>query len=97
MPAKPQARRARLADVARAAGVSSMTVARALRQPDKVAPETLKRVRAVLEETGYTPDLTARGLASQRSGLVAAIMVLAVIGFVIAFALLKPPQAPVKA
>ena len=74
MPPRTTARRARLADVALAAGVSAMTVARVLRQPEKVAPETKKRVRAVLEETGYTPDLTARGLASQRSGLVAAII-----------------------
>jgi LacI family transcriptional regulator, gluconate utilization system Gnt-I transcriptional repressor len=51
-----------------------MTVARALREPEKVAPGTLERVRAVIDATGYTPDLTARGLASQRSGLVAAIV-----------------------
>lgn len=74
MPPKSPVRRARLADVARSAGVSTMTVARVLREPGKVAPATLERVRAVLEETGYTPDLTARGLASQRSGLVAAII-----------------------
>jgi len=70
----PPVRRARLADVARTAGVSTMTVARALREPGKVAPDTLRRVRAVIEATGYTPDLAARGLASQRSGLVAAIV-----------------------
>lgn len=66
--------RARLLDVARTAGVSTMTVARVLRHPDKVAPATRERVRAVLDETGYTPNLTARGLASQRSGMVAAIV-----------------------
>jgi LacI family gluconate utilization system Gnt-I transcriptional repressor len=51
-----------------------MTVARALRDPAKVAPETMRRVQEVLRKTGYTPDLMARGLASKRSGLVAVIV-----------------------
>ena len=51
-----------------------MTVTRVLRDPDKVAPETLRNVQRVLHETGYTPDLMARGLASRRSGLVAVIV-----------------------
>jgi LacI family transcriptional regulator, gluconate utilization system Gnt-I transcriptional repressor len=67
-------RRPRLIDVANAAGVSTMTVVRVLRDPDKVADGTRERVRRVLEETGYTPNLTARGLASNRSGLIAAIV-----------------------
>jgi LacI family gluconate utilization system Gnt-I transcriptional repressor len=71
---KTPASRPRLRDVARAAGVSTMTVARALREPAKVAPETLQRVQRVLRETGYTPNLIARGLTSKRSGLVAVIV-----------------------
>lgn len=66
--------RARLSDVASLAGVSTMTVARVLRQPLKVAEATRIRVQTALRETGYTPDLNARGLASRRSGLVAAIV-----------------------
>lgn len=66
--------RTRLADVARAAGVSTMTVTRALRDPARVAEGTLQKVQRVLRETGYTPDLLARGLASRRSGLVAVIV-----------------------
>lgn len=66
--------RPRLTDVARAAGVSTMTVTRALREPDRVAKGTLLRVQRVLRETGYLPDLMARGLASKRSGLVAVIV-----------------------
>ena len=66
--------RPRLSDVARAAGVSTMTVTRVLRAPEKVAPETRENVQRVLRETGYTPDLLARGLASKRSGLVAVIV-----------------------
>ena len=71
---KPASPRPRLSDVARAARVSTMTVARVLRDPSKVAPATLGRVQRVLQETGYTPDLMARGLASKRSGLVAVIV-----------------------
>lgn len=67
-------RRARLADVARAADVSTMTVVRVMRDPTRVAASTRERVEAVLLQTGYTPDLTASALASQRSRLVAAIV-----------------------
>ena len=51
-----------------------MTVVRVMRDPAKVAARTRERVEAVLQQTGYTPDLTARGLASKRSGLIAAII-----------------------
>jgi len=66
--------RTRLVDVAHAAGVSTMTVVRVLREPHKVAAATRARVKQVLRETGYTPDLLARGLALNRSGLVAAVI-----------------------
>ena len=66
--------RPRLQDVAAAAGVSAMTVVRVLREPQKVAPRTRTRVERVLAETGYTPDLVARGLASRRSALIGAII-----------------------
>jgi LacI family gluconate utilization system Gnt-I transcriptional repressor len=72
--ARARAGRPRLLDVAHAAGVSTMTVVRVLREPGKVAAETRARVQNVLNETGYTPDLIARGLASNRSGLVAAVI-----------------------
>ncbi|HVJ75012.1 MAG TPA: LacI family DNA-binding transcriptional regulator [Casimicrobiaceae bacterium] len=71
---EPHAGRPRLQDVAAAAGVSAMTVVRVLRDPAKVAARTRERVERVLRKTGYTPDLVARGLAINRSGLVAAII-----------------------
>jgi LacI family gluconate utilization system Gnt-I transcriptional repressor len=67
-------KRTRLADVARAAGVSTMTVVRVMRDPARVAQGTRERVEAVLRDTGYTPDLNASSLASQRSRLVGAIV-----------------------
>ena len=51
-----------------------MTVVRVLREPAKVAAATRARVEQVIRETGYTPDLIARGLASKRSGLIAAVI-----------------------
>jgi LacI family gluconate utilization system Gnt-I transcriptional repressor len=67
-------RRPRLADVASAAGVSTMTVVRVLREPAKVALATRARVEQVIRDIGYVPDLIARGLASNRSGMIAAVI-----------------------
>src|SRR4051812_13300452 len=74
LPFNANARRPRLLDVATAAGVSTMTVMRVLREPGKVAVATRERVQRVLTDTGYTPDLVARGLASNRSALIAAVI-----------------------
>lgn len=66
--------RATLADVARHAGVTAMTVSRALREPHRVAAETAGRVKAALQHTGYAPNKSAGLLASGRSRIVAAIV-----------------------
>jgi len=66
--------RPRLKEVADLAGVSTMTVTRALHAPDKVAEATRLRVEMVVRDLGYTPDLTARGLSLQRTGLVGAVV-----------------------
>lgn len=66
--------RATLADVAAHAGVTPMTVSRMLREPDRVAPETALRIRQAIDDTGYSPNKQAGGLASGRSGVVAAII-----------------------
>lgn len=63
-----------LSDVARIAGVSPITVSRALNTPDQVAPETLARVQEAVARTGYVPNRVAGGLASSRSRLVAVIV-----------------------
>jgi len=56
-----------MAEVAKLAGVTVMTVSRALRSPEKVAPDTLKRIRAAINTTGYVPNALA-GALSARSG-----------------------------
>ena len=63
-----------MADVARAADVSPITVSRALRGARAVAPELVERVRAAADKLGYVPDPAARALASQRSTHVAVLI-----------------------
>lgn len=63
-----------LEDVSRLAQVSSATVSRVLNNPEVVAEATRDRVLAAIQQTGYVPNLLARGLASNRSRLVAAFV-----------------------
>jgi LacI family gluconate utilization system Gnt-I transcriptional repressor len=63
-----------LEDVAKLADVSPMTVSRVLNRPELVTPDTIARVREVIERTGYVPNMLAGGLASRRSRLIAAIV-----------------------
>lgn len=53
-----------LADVAHAAGVSPITVSRALRGERAVDPELVARVQAAVSKLGYLPNPAARALAS---------------------------------
>jgi LacI family gluconate utilization system Gnt-I transcriptional repressor len=63
-----------LTDVARLAGVSPITVSRAINTPAQVTAETLARVQEAVARTGYVPNRLAGGLASSRSRLVAALV-----------------------
>ncbi|MEZ5448414.1 MAG: LacI family DNA-binding transcriptional regulator [Thiolinea sp.] len=63
-----------LEDVARLAGVSTITVSRAINYPEKVAAKTLEKVTRAIQQTGYVPNLLAGALASRRSRLIAAIV-----------------------
>jgi len=62
MPAK----RPTLRDVARAAGVSHMTVQRAIHSSPLVAPLTAERVRQQAARLGYRPDPTLSALSAYR-------------------------------
>jgi len=66
--------RVTLADVARAAGVSPITVSRALRGERAVDPALVERVRAAASALGYVPDPAARALASQRGSHVTVLL-----------------------
>ena len=63
-----------LDNVAKIAGVSPITVSRAINTPGIVAPETLIKIKMVIDKTGYAPNLLAGGLASKISRLIAAIV-----------------------
>lgn len=63
-----------LAEVAKLVGVSTMTVSRALRMPEKVNPELRTRIEAAVSELGYVPNLQARNLASADSSLVMGVV-----------------------
>jgi LacI family gluconate utilization system Gnt-I transcriptional repressor len=51
-----------------------MTVTRALHSPHLVADSTRQKIEKIAGRLGYTPDLTARGLTLQRTGLVGAVV-----------------------
>ncbi len=63
-----------MADVAAAAGVSLVTVSRAINTPDQVAPPTLAAVRAAVAQLGYLPNLTAGSLASSRTRIIGCLV-----------------------
>jgi len=58
-------------DVAKAAGVSVMTVSRAFKRDTSVGEMTRKRIQQTAEDLGYVFDSTAANLRSQRSNFVA--------------------------
>ncbi len=61
-------------DVARRAGVSTATVSRALANPDRVATATREAVIAAIEETGFTPNASARSLRARSTKMVLALL-----------------------
>ncbi|KTT34627.1 LacI family DNA-binding transcriptional regulator [Pseudomonas rhizoryzae] len=61
-------------EVALAAGVSPITVSRALHRPTLVSEATREHVLAVVKELGYVPNLLAGSLASSKSKLVAILL-----------------------
>src|SRR5437764_11232659 len=65
----PSARRPTMAQVARAAGVSVMTVSYAYSQPDRVSTDAAARIRAAAARLGYPgPHPGARSLRRGRAG-----------------------------
>lgn len=63
-----------MADIAMAAGVSAITVSRALRTPDKVGADLRGKIGAVARELGYIPNHAASSLASARSQTVVVLI-----------------------
>ena len=63
-----------MVDVAKRAGVSTMTVSRALRDGASITPDTRRKIMAAVEELGYVLDQSAGSLSSKRTGFVAALV-----------------------
>ncbi len=61
----------RLQDVAQRAGVSMKTVSNVVHGYQHVSAQTRERVQAAIDELGYRPNLTARRLATGRTGMIA--------------------------
>jgi LacI family transcriptional regulator len=60
--------RVTMTDVAREAGVSTMTVSRVVNDKGEISAATRSRVVEVIERLGYRPSSIARGLATKRTG-----------------------------
>ncbi|ABP93227.1 TPA: LacI family DNA-binding transcriptional regulator [Streptococcus suis] len=63
-----------LADVARLANVSKMTVSRVINHPEQVTQELRTLVTAAMEELNYKPNVAAKALAQQRTLIVQAVI-----------------------
>lgn len=75
MPSEGQKRRPTMTDVARAAGVSAMTVSYTYGQPGRVSTEAVEKVRRAAEELGYTgPQPVARSLRRGRTGSIGVVL-----------------------
>jgi LacI family transcriptional regulator len=66
--------RATIGDVAAQAGVSIATVSKVINGRYGVAPATLQRVQAVIDELGYESSLVARSLRSLRTNVIGIVV-----------------------
>ncbi|GAB4562965.1 MAG: substrate-binding domain-containing protein [Anaerolineae bacterium] len=67
-------RRVTIADVAREAGVSMMTVSRVINRKGDVSEETAARVMEAIERLGFRPSSIARSLATRRTKTLGLVM-----------------------
>ena len=67
-------RKVTLKDVSRAAGLSLITVSRALRHPETVHADTRARIQQTIADLGYVPNLAARSLVSRRSDMIGVVV-----------------------
>jgi len=66
--------RVTLAEVARLAGVSAISVSRYFNQPEQVTAPLRERIQAAVQQLGYVPNLVAGGLASTRGRIVGMVI-----------------------
>src|SRR5947208_1554725 len=63
-----------LADIARALGVSKMTVSRAINNHPEISPETRARILDAAQRMNYRPNQFARALTTNRSYLLGVVV-----------------------
>jgi LacI family repressor for deo operon, udp, cdd, tsx, nupC, and nupG len=63
-----------MAEVARLTGVSISTVSRCLNDPDKVGRKTLARVRKVIDEINFSPNMLAQSFRRGRTDVVMIVL-----------------------
>jgi len=63
-----------LDDIAKRLHVSRVTVSKALRGHPDISEDTVKRVRKVVDELGYSPNIIARSLSSRRSNMIGLVV-----------------------
>jgi LacI family transcriptional regulator len=68
------ARKTTVADIARKAGVSIMTVSRVINHKGDVSPATRPRVQAIINRQHYRPSGIARSLVTRQSGTIGLVI-----------------------
>ena len=63
-----------VADIAREAGVSMMTVSRVINHKSEVSAATRQRVQKLIDRLNYRPSGIARSLATNRSGTIGLVI-----------------------
>ena len=61
-------------DVAKSAECSIATVSRTINHPESVSNETFSRIKSVMKNLGYSPNLNAKNLAHRKNNLVAVLL-----------------------
>ncbi|MFC3419465.1 LacI family DNA-binding transcriptional regulator [Salinicoccus hispanicus] len=61
-------------DVAKIAGVSPSTVSRVIKDHDGISSTTKKRVRKIMEEIGYAPNIAARNLVTNQANTIGLVI-----------------------
>lgn len=61
-------------DVAKKAGVATSTVSRVINNHPSISEETKRKVRKVMDELGYTPNLAARNLGKKTASAIGVVL-----------------------
>jgi LacI family transcriptional regulator len=61
-------------EIAKLSGLSTATVSRVINKSDKVSPEAIRKVQAVIDQYGYTPSLVARELSMQKTNAIGIVL-----------------------